>query len=1043
MWRTVAVALVLLFLSTPVLRSQSTEALIAGRVTDPSKALIAEASVAAISESTGFRSEVSTNASGEYFLADLPPGLYRLEVEKPGFEKLVKPGVVLHVQDALEIDVEMTLGSAAQTVTVESGAPSANTQSAAVGTVIDHAFVDNIPLNGRSFQSLITLTPGVVLTQATSTSPGQFSVNGQRADANYFMVDGVSANVGVQSGTGLGELGAGAAPAFSAAGGTNSLVSVDALQEFKIETSTYAPEFGRMPGGQISIVTRSGTNQFHGTAFEYLRNDALDAKDWFVNADGLPKPKERQNDFGGVFGGPIQHDRTFVFVSYEGLRLEQPTSGLTEVPSLAARASASAALSPIFAAFPLPNGSDAQNGTTNDLSQYAASFSNPSSLNVASVRVDRVMTSKLTVFARYNYAPSEAESRLGSFGIASVNTIGYLRNKFQSLTAGATWTHSSRLTNEFRFNWSRNLGDNYQTLDNFGGAVVPPASLLHPSFAPPRSSYEVSLGAASALFANGPNADNVERQVNVVDSFAVTVGGHQVKFGVDYRRLFPIYNPLQYVQVFVFNGTTGALAGNVAALVLNAFVTSAEYPHATDFSAYAQDTWLATSRLTLTYGVRWELNPPPGLSGTTAALSLTSANPANFAIAPPGTPLYRTTYGNFAPRLGGAYRLRDAHAANWTTILRAGGGLFFDVGNDTAMDNFTAFPFVARHTYINVPFPVSPTLLAPPTIAPGAPADFLTATDPHLQLPYTAQWNVALEQALGAANSLTISYLGASGQRLIREEQYLDPSPQFEQLTVITNDGRSSYEALQVRFQRRLARGLQALASYTLAHSIDDVSNDTVPALPAETANPMQDWGPSDFDVRHTATGALTYAVPSPPIRPVLRAILKKWSVDTVVTARSALPVNVLTGNTIFGVSNVQRPNVVPGVPFYLNSPNAPGGRIINEAAFNSNINPPGQGDLGRNALRGFGMSQVDFAIHRDVPLHEAVDLQFRAEAFNLFNQVNFGLPTATLNSGLFGEPTQTLASSLGAGGVAGGGFNPLYQVGGPRSIQFALKLLF
>src|SRR5262249_45394424 len=282
----------------------------------------------------------------------LPPGKYRFEVEKTGFRKLVRSDMVVHVGDVLTLDFELVLGPIADAVTVEGGAPLLNTTSTSVSTVVDRTFVGNLPLNGRSFQSLLWMTPGVVLTPATAASPGQFSVNGQRSDANYFLVDGVGANVAIAIGTQLAVQGAGSAPGLSAQGGTNSLVSVDALQEFRIESSTYAPEFGRMPGGQVSIVTRSGTNASPGTLFEFFRNDALDSSDYFVTRQRLPKPKERQHDFGGTVGGPIERDRTFMFVSYEGLRLDQPKSAVTEVPSIASRGAAPSVLQPLLAAFP-------------------------------------------------------------------------------------------------------------------------------------------------------------------------------------------------------------------------------------------------------------------------------------------------------------------------------------------------------------------------------------------------------------------------------------------------------------------------------------------------------------------------------------------------------------------------------------------------------------------------------------------------------------------------------------------------------------------
>src|SRR5713226_6118744 len=289
-------ACLLLVFPSSVLRAQSTNASLSGRITDPAKAFISDAKI---------------NNSGEYYLTNLPPGVYQIEIGKTGFKKLIKPDVILHVQDAIEVNFELTLGSASETVIVHTGAPLVNTESATVSTVIDQTFVENIPLNGRSFQTLIMLTPGVVVTQTAFDDQGQFSVNGQRADANYFTADGVSANFGVTGFFPLGQTAGGALPALSAQGGTNSLVSVDAMQGFRVQTSSFAPEFGRTPGGQVSIVTRSGTNAFHGTLFEYFRNDVLDANDWFVNFNGLAKPAERQNDFGGVFGGPVLKDKTF------------------------------------------------------------------------------------------------------------------------------------------------------------------------------------------------------------------------------------------------------------------------------------------------------------------------------------------------------------------------------------------------------------------------------------------------------------------------------------------------------------------------------------------------------------------------------------------------------------------------------------------------------------------------------------------------------------------------------------------------------------
>jgi hypothetical protein len=299
--------------------AQTEGARISGRVTDVSGSVISGSACTITNTETNVSSSTTTNEDGIYVILGLHPATYRLTIEKEGFRTVVQPSLQLYAQDAVNQNFTLAIGLRSESITVDSNTAALQTDSAAVSTVVNQQFVDNMPLNGRSFQSLITLAPGVVLT-STNLGPGQFSVNGQRSDANYFMVDGVSANFGVQIGT-LNQALGGAIPGFTSQGGTNGLVSVDAMQEFRIQTSSYAPEFGRTSGGQVSIVTKSGTNQFHGTAYDYPRNDIFDARNYF-DVQPLPKPPLRQNDFGGTLGGPIIKDKTFFFFSYEGLRLE-------------------------------------------------------------------------------------------------------------------------------------------------------------------------------------------------------------------------------------------------------------------------------------------------------------------------------------------------------------------------------------------------------------------------------------------------------------------------------------------------------------------------------------------------------------------------------------------------------------------------------------------------------------------------------------------------------------------------------------------------
>ena len=338
----------------------------------------------------GLQTEVATGSGGSYSFSSVRPARYRMEVEKSGFKVIRLTGMTVNVQENLQENFKLNVGNVSESITVEADAVNVNMTDGTVSTLIDRHFAENLPLNGRSFQTLIMLTPGVVVTATAFDDQGQFSVNGQRADANYFTVDGVSANFGVTGYFPLVQSAGGALPALSVSGGTNSLVSVDAMQEFRVQTSSFAPEYGRTPGGQLSIVTRSGTNAFHGTLFEYFRNSVLDANDWFADLNHLTKPAERQNDFGGVFGGPLVKDKTFLFFSYEGLRLRLPSTQETVVPDTPSRKRAQAMSSgilPYLNAYPVANGADLGGG----LAQFNSTFSNPSSLDAYSIRVDQVL----------------------------------------------------------------------------------------------------------------------------------------------------------------------------------------------------------------------------------------------------------------------------------------------------------------------------------------------------------------------------------------------------------------------------------------------------------------------------------------------------------------------------------------------------------------------------------------------------------------------------------------------------------------------------
>jgi hypothetical protein len=468
--------------------------------------------------------------------------------------------------------------------------------------------------------------------------------------------------------------------------------------------------------------------------------------------------------------------------------------------------------------------------------------------------------------------------------------------------------------------------------------------------------------------------------------------------------------------------------------------------------------------VTATYGLRWEINPPlKGKNSANDPFTVIGLNdPATMTLAPRGTSLYETTYGNIAPRIGIAYQMQ--HNQSWDTVLRGGFGIFYDLGQGSLGGVSSYFPYNISNNLFGVSFPLTTQNAAPPILTTNPPANTLLVSDRHLKLPRTYEWNIALEQSLSQRQTFSLTYVGAIGRKLLRVTNILvDPAvnPNFPFISYTDNSATSDYHALQLKFERRLSQGLQALASYTWSHSIDIASTDAAGHYlntPSFIANPQIDRGISDFDIRHAFAAGVTYSLPSPGWNSLAHAALGGWSVDAFIFARTAPPVNVIGGYSFAAGTAIRyRPNVTAGIPLELFGSQYPGGKIIN--------NTPGavaggcpdgsvsvgpfcpplsgqQGNFGRNVLRGYGATQADLAFQRLFKLTERMQLRFRGEFFNIFNQPNFGPQIGDLTSSQFGYSTATLNSSLGSGG-ANGGLNPLYQIGGPRSIQLALKLQF
>jgi hypothetical protein len=1019
--------------------SQSTNATISGGVTDPMGNLILNADVEIANDATGVIYAAQTNGSGMYLVPILPPGHYHVQVSKQGFKTIIKADVVLYVQGAVALNFVLPVGATSESITVDSATPALNTTDASVSTVVDQKFVENIPLNGRSFQDLISMTPGVVTQSPQNTNQsvgnsGDFSVNGQRTESNYYTVDGVSANISSGSGNGIGGASTGGTlGGATALGTTQTIVPVDALQEFRVQSSTYSAEYGRSPGGQFSFVTRSGTNILHGSAYDYLRNNFFDANDWFNDHYGDPEPALHQNDFGGTLGGPIWishlydgRNRSFFFVAYEGLLLTLPTAATIQyVPDLFMRQQAVLAMQPILDAFPLPNGIDYGTASSPNLAQFIAPFSLPSRINSTSIRLDHTLGPKLALFFRYGYTPSSTESR--PYFARTTTT-----SNAQTFTLGASSQLSSDLTNEFRLGYARSNATQIGVLDDFGGAT--PVNLGaamgaggYSRVSPVVIMYVPGIGNPDMLVDNSGSA---QRQWNVVDTVSVLKGHHTIKFGADYRRLAsPLIQP--GVEPYAsFTAPQQALTGSPAVPYVFSFLSST--PIFEQTALFAQDEWRVTSKISLSYGLRWELSPPPTEQHGDDAYTLAGNinDPASLTVAPQGTPLWKTTWLNFAPRLGVAWTPHDQPGHQ--TVVRAGGGVFFDSPNEVAAVGYTNLGFTAYAFEAGAQIPFTADELDVPVTATAPYTNAtVTAFPAHFQLPYTLEWNVSMQQALGASQSFTISYVGANGRRLIGVQEK-DPgalNPNFGYIQYFQSGVTSNYQALQVQFQRSVARGIQALAAYTWSHAIDYGSNST--ALPLQRAD-------SDFDVRNNFQAGMSWELPKLAAGKIVDAVLNDWALDTRLNVRTAFPITLggeLVTDPATGTVYSGTLNVVPGQPQYLYGSEYPGGKAINPAAFSL---PPttAVGDAPRNQLRGFGETQLNLAIRRDIHLHNRVTLQFRAETFNLLNHPNFGYVDPTYTDATFGQAVSMLNASLGT--VAS-----QYQQGGARSMQFALKLRF
>lgn len=1023
---------------------------VSGRVTDSSNSPVLEVKVSAENTSNGIRTTAITRGDGLYVFPVLQPGTYRFSFQKAGFRDSVHEGIVLSIGGSVSVDTQLQVGNVEQSITVSGEISPLERESTGLSTVIDRGIIENIPLNGRSFHSLMRLAPGVNLAASSVLSPGQFVVNGMRNSSNYFMVDGVGANFAASGAFTFTQQASGAHPGLTVLGGFNSLVTADALEEFRILTSGYSAEFGRTPGGQIQMRTRAGGNDFHGSVSHYFRNEVMDANEWFANASGQGRAPMRLNQPAFSFGGPVWipgvyngKNKTFFHVSYEALRLQQPRFLDAVVPTEEARNLASGQMKDIMNAFPLPNGAALPNDPRYT-ARYRKNISFPNKHDIPAVRIDHYFSPNVQIFGRWNNAPSSYVSRARANSL----TENYAKNR--TFTVGLN-TSKGRTANELRVNWSTSEAGFNWDIAEVDGAVRPSNDILFPSYTGPDSAssgFNLGPAASSPGFSVGRSIGNYQRQFNIVNNFSWVIGKHQLKFGGDFRRMLPQSRFRTYGISYQFASMEAALNTGINTSTVQFLAPPADVGF-NNYSFFANDAWRIHRKLTLTLGLRWEIIPPPSSKERPLFRISQVDDLLTATMAPAGASLFKTRYTDFAPRFGVAYKPFD----NSDLTIRAGAGIFYDLNTGQALGSFGYWPYNTVTRTAGNSFPAPPSTLQPTPVNTNPPYDDeFRFTDPNLRLPYSWQWNFSIEKSLGASQFVSANYVGSAGRRLLYAEFYKNQSglppvinPVFTEsyVYIFKNLASSNYHSLQLQYQRRLARGLQAMANYTFAKSLDNSSDETTFLSPTEKLSPSYFYGPSDFDIRHNVNFAISYSLPFRPQVPVIRQLVSDWGIDGIFSARSASPVNVITGDDPLniGLTSYVRPNPT-GEPIYLHGSQYPGGKVLNRAAFS--VPAPGTlGAIGRNIARAHSLRQLDLSVRRNFALgSERFKLQFRADAFNVTNTPNFGNFSGELAVGTFGRSTAMMGRSLGTGGTSGG-FNPIFQIGGPRSLQLSLRLNF
>lgn len=985
--------------SAPVCAQAVTSGQIAGQVLDTSKAAVPNATVIATNAATGAVQTVKTNAQGFYTLTDLPVGTYNVSAEHEGFQRLSQTGVVLNAATTVQLNLVLSIGTQSQEIVVTSQAPIINQTDASTGAVLNNQQVTELPINGRDYARFSLLTPGAVF---RSNYIADLTFNGEQSVDNQFSIDGIDASRVDEP--------------YMANGyerGARLLTgSLDTISEMNVESGDYNAQYGRAAGTYINIVTKSGTNQIHGEAYEFLRNDILDARNFFNTVDQA-KPEFRYNDFGANVGGPIVKNKTFFFINYEGSRQRIGITGSGTVPSDYTRSqvlATSPQLTPILDMFPT--------STTPGPDMYTADYTTTGVSDVredtASVRLDQKFSNYDSAFVRVNVNDSRVHGPL--FGVTDTSLGVFDRQDVPIRTTNIAIDEKHIFGNNM-------INDFLMGMQRWGSQIDSEEPWPQTTIV----GYTVVPGTQGNYLSNSTS-------FQYGDTMSVVKGPHTLSWGATVWRV-QVNSNSSPTSTMLFSSPQDFINDSVTQVVLVP-ATPGNGTRATQVGAFVNDTFRLKPNLSVVYGLRYDIETVPHDSNYATQPFDTRLN----ALGPVGDPYFAINDHDFGPRVGLAWSPAQRF------VVRSGFGVYFQdypvgfgsyyVPANTVPGNTTLLQSnIPTLTYPYTPFVSQGAALPPPNVN-GFPWN-----KPDI---YSMQWNLSVATQLSTNNAFQIAYVGNRGVNEWREEDInypdpttgLRPNPNYGNIVLQTNTGFSRYNGLQTSFTRRMSQGLLFTANYTFAHALGDVPDQGLfDSDPQNLYNIPAEYGNGSGDVRHSFNYSLLYSIPIGDGHQFLGSgipgrMFSGWKVGTLGSLQTGLASTVYIETNTYGNDDFinQRPNCVPGVSVYASPKSV--NDWLNPLAFSM----PAAGTYGNcpnGDFYGPSMKNIDFSLIKETKFGESRNLEFRAEFFNIFNHPNFSVLSMNTYYGTpdFGEMFDTLGATIG------GGVN--------RQIQMGLKFSF